>query len=91
MPSVESKSLKVLPLKPGVSQHRALHARLTARDFFFANFYPSSPSIHLHFFSKTSPEFFFPVLAAANTGSCVGPQNKIGHSMQVPVLSVRGI
>ena len=32
-----------------------------------------------------SPAFFpnlsqvFPVLAAANTASCVGPQNKIGH------------
>ena len=22
---------------------------------------------------------FFPVLAVANTGSCVGPQNKLGH------------
>ena len=27
---------------------------------------------------KTSPDFFS-VLAVANTGSCVGPQNKIGH------------
>ena len=51
-----------------------------------------SRSIHLHF-SKTSPEFF-PVLAVANTGSCVGLQNKIGHPafrytqlMQVPVFS----
>ena len=35
-------------------------------------------SIHLHFFSKTSPDFF-PVLAVANTGSRVGLQNKIGH------------
>ena len=35
-------------------------------------------SIHLHFFSKTSP-IFFSVLAVANTGSCVGPQNNIGH------------
>ena len=38
------------------------------------------------------------MLAVANTSSCVGPQNKIGHSahcykqlMQVPGLSVRGI
>ena len=30
------------------------------------------------FFPKTSPKFF-PVLAVANTGSCVGLQNKIGH------------
>ena len=35
-------------------------------------------SIHLHFF-QTSPDFF-PVLVVANTGPCVGPQNKIGHS-----------
>ena len=51
-----------------------------------------------------SPAFFqvlssvFPVLAVANIGSCVGPQNKIGHPAhrhrqvkQVPVLSARGI
>ena len=38
------------------------------------------------------------MLAVANTGSSVGPQNKIGHPahryrqlMQVPVLSARGI
>ena len=34
-------------------------------------------SIHLHF-PKTSSDFF-PVLAVANTSSCVGPQNKIGY------------
>ena len=34
-------------------------------------------SIHLHFFQNLSQ--FFPVLAVADTGSCVGPQNKIGH------------
>ena len=33
--------------------------------------------IHLHFFQNLFQ--VFPVLAAANTGSCVGPQNKIGH------------
>ena len=35
-------------------------------------------SIHLHFFPKPLP-IFFPALAVANTGSCVGPQNKTGH------------
>ena len=35
-------------------------------------------SIHVHFFSKTSPDFFH-VLAVANAGSCVVPQNRIGH------------
>ena len=34
-------------------------------------------SFHLHFFQNVSR--FFLVLAVANTGSCVGPQNKIGH------------
>ena len=40
---------------------------------------------------------FFPALAVANTGSCVGQQNKVdypahryGQLMQVPVLSARG-
>ena len=51
----------------------------TARDFFLANFYLSGPFTRI--FSKTSPEFFFsPVLAVANTGSYVGPQNEIGHT-----------
>ena len=39
--------------------------------------FPPFQSTHLHFFQNFSR--FFPVLAAANTGSCVGPQNKIGH------------
>ena len=50
-----------------------MHAMLSARDFFLANFYPSSPFTCI--FSKTSLKFF-PVLAAANTGPCVGPENK---------------
>ena len=48
------------------------------------------------FVSETSPEFF--LLAEANAGSSVGPQNRIGHpahryrqSMQVPVLCACGI
>ena len=52
--------------------------------------------IDLHFFQNLSE--FFSVLAVANTGSCMGPQNKIGHPvrryrqlMQVPVLSARRI
>ena len=34
-------------------------------------------SIHKHLFQILSD--FFPVLAVADAGSCVGPQNKIGH------------
>ena len=48
------------------------------------------------FVSETSPEFF--LLAEANAGSSVGPQNRIGHPahryrrlMQVPVLCAHGI
>ena len=72
---VRTQSLNVLPLKPRVGQYLAIPATLTARDFFFY-FYPSGPFTCI--FSKTSHDFF-PMLAVANTGSCVGPQNKIGH------------
>ena len=53
----------------------AMHATLIARDFFLANFYPTGPFTCT--FSKPLPSF--PVLNVADTGSCVGPQNKIGH------------
>ena len=39
---MRTQSLKVLPLKPGVGQYIAMHATLTARDFFL---YPSGPFI----------------------------------------------
>ena len=73
---VRTQSLNVLPLKPGVGQYIAIHATLTVRDLFLAYFYPSGPFTCN--FSKPFP-IFFPVLAVANTGSCVEPQNKIGH------------
>ena len=50
------QSLKFLRLKPGVGQFIAIHAALTTRDFFLANFYPSSPFICIFF--KTTPESF---------------------------------
>ena len=65
---LRTQSLKVLPLKSGVGQYMAIHATLAARAFFLANFYPSGP------FSC-----IFAVLAVANTGCCVGPQNEVGH------------
>ena len=46
------------------------------QEFFSCLFLPFQ-SIHLHFFQNLSR--FFPALAVANTRSCVGPQNKIGH------------
>ena len=56
---LRTQSLQVLPLKPGVGQYIAIHATLTARDFFLAYFYPSGPFTCI--FSKTLHDF-----------SCVG-------------------
>ena len=70
---VRPQSLHVLPLKPGIGQYISIPATLTARDFFLANFYLSGPFTYI--FSKTSPNFS----RVANTGSCVGLQNEIGH------------
>ena len=53
---VRTQSLNVLPFKPGVGQYIAIHATFTAREFFLAYFYPSSPFTCI--FSKTSPNFF---------------------------------
>ena len=61
---VRTQRLNVLPLNPGVGQYIAIHATLTARDFFLAYFYTSGPFTCI--FSKTSPEIF-PVLGVANT------------------------
>ena len=66
---VRTQSSNVLPLKPGVAQYTAIHAALTARDFFLVYFYPSGPFTCI--FSKSSPDFI---------RSCVGLQNKIGHT-----------
>ena len=73
--SDENTQLKGSPLT-GVGQYIAMHATRTARDFFLANFYPSGPFTRI--FSQNVSRVF-PVLAVANTGFCVGPQNKIGH------------
>ena len=51
---VRAQSLNVLPLKPGVGQYIAIHATLTAREFFLAYFNPSGPFTCI--FSKTSPD-----------------------------------
>ena len=40
---VRTQSLNVLPLNLGIGQYIAIHAALTARDFFLAYFYPSGP------------------------------------------------
>ena len=61
---MRTKSLNVLPLKPGVGQCIAIHATFTARDFVFAYFYTSGLFTCV-FFPKPLPTF--PVLAVANT------------------------
>ena len=60
---VRTQSLNVLPLKPGVGQYIAIHATLTAGNFFLAYVYPSGPFTCI--FSKPLP--ISPVLAVANT------------------------
>ena len=60
---VRTQSLNILPLKPGVGQDIAIHATLSARDFFLAYFYPSGPFTCI--FSK--PLLISPVLAVANS------------------------
>ena len=71
---LRTQSLNVLPLKPGVGQYIAVHATLTARDFFLISTLPA----HSSAFFKNLPRFY-PVLAVANTGSCAGLQNEIDH------------
>ena len=67
VPSVENTELRCSPfkeLKPGVGKYVVIHAMPTAKGFFLANFYPSSPFMR--------PAWVFPVLAVANTDCCVG-------------------
>ena len=73
---VKTQILNVLPLKPGVGQYIAIHATLTARDFFLAYFYPSSPFTCI-FFQNLSR--FFLCWLWLTQGSSEGPQNKTGH------------
>ena len=73
---VRTQSLNVLPLEPAVGQYTDIHATLTVRDFFLAYLNPSRPFTCI--FSKTSPDFSMCWLWLTH-GSCVGPQNKIGH------------
>ena len=77
VPSRENTELERSPFKAWSRSVIAIHATFTARDFFLANFYPSGPFTCI--FPK--PLLIFPVLPVANTGSCVGPQNKIGHQL----------
>ena len=72
---VRTQSLNVLPLKPEVGMYIAIHATLTAR----ISFLPISTLL------AHSPAFFpnlsqlFLCWQWLTHGSCVGPQNKLGH------------
>ena len=73
---VRTESLNVFPFKPEVGQYIAIHATLTARDFFLAYFYTSGPFTCI-FFQNLSRLFLCWLWLAY--GSCVGPHNEIGH------------
>ena len=53
---LRTQRLKVLPSNPGAGQYMAVHATLTARDFFLVYFHASGPFTCIFF--KTSPKFF---------------------------------
>ena len=89
-----TQSSKVLSLKPGVGRYIAIPVTPTARDFSLVNFYPCGSFTCI--FRNLS--WVFPVLAVANTGCCVDPQNRIGHPahcyrqlIQAAVLRAHGI
>ena len=67
-------SLSVLPLKLRVGQYGYMLCILSGiSSLVISLLLVNSPA----FFPK--PLLIFPVLAVANTGSCVGQQNKVGH------------
>ena len=75
-PSGENTELKRFPFKAWSRSIYSHTCYAYCQGFFPCLFLPFR-SIHLHFFQNLS--WFFPVVAVANTGSYVGPQNKIGH------------
>ena len=76
VPSGENTELKCFPFKAW-SRSVYSHTCYAYCQGFLPYLFLPIRSIHLHFFKKLSR--FFPVLAVANTGSCVSLQNKIGH------------
>ena len=74
VPSGENTEIKRSPFK---AWSRSVYRRTC--HAYFQGFLPYFSTIPVH-----SPAFFenltrfFPVMAVANTGYCVGPQNKIG-------------
>ena len=73
---VRTQSLNVLPLDPEVSQWYIATHKLHLLPGISSSLIPTVP-VRAHAFLKISSEFF--LSAVANTGSCIGPQIKIGH------------
>ena len=79
-----------------VDQNIIIHALHTAGNFAISNFYLSGPfnsSFFFFYFSESSVHLFL-ALVVANTGSLVGPWNKLGNHLLVrwvPVLEAHGI
>ena len=79
-PSVENTELKGSPLTAW-SRSVYSHTHYTYCQRFIPCLFAPFRSIHLHFFFffLQNLSLVFPVLAVANTGSGVGPQNEISH------------
>ena len=67
-----------------------------ARIFFLANFYLPDPFTFIFFLKNLSRDL--PIIAVADAGPCVGPQNQTCHPahrhrrlLQVPLWSACGI
>ena len=95
VPSVENTEPKGFPFKAW-SRSVDIYTCYSYCQGFLPCWFLPFQSIHLHFFQNLS--LVFTVLAVANNGSCLGPQNEIGHPahryrqlMQVPMLSIWGI
>ena len=77
VPSGENTELKRSPFKAWSRSVYSYTCYAYCQGFFFLAYFCTSGPFTCIFF-KTSPDFF-PVLAVANTSSCVGPQNKPDH------------
>ena len=80
VPSGENTELKGPPFKAW-SRSAHSHTCYTYCQGFLPCLFLPFQSIHLYFFRNLSR--IFPALVVANTGSCVGLQNKIGHLLDL--------
>ena len=76
VPSGENTKLKCSPFKAW-SRSVYSHTSYAYCQGFLPSLFLPFRSIHVHFFQNLSR--LFSVFAVASTGSCIGPQNKLGH------------